>query len=78
MSTLDWIILALIFILPFAVIIWVFVKRKRLFYNMHFSALTTWMNYQNQSKYRAMELVQYQQEEEEAEDVKGEKKGKYN
>ena len=73
MSVLDWIVLIVLFILPFAIVIWAYIKRKRIFYNMHFTALTAWMNFQNQSKYRAMEQVLYQQEEEE-EDEAGEDK----
>jgi hypothetical protein len=72
MMVTDWIILAVLFILPFVVIVWIYFKRRRLFYNMNFTAQTTWMNYQNESKYRAMELVQYQEEEKD-DDENGEK-----
>jgi len=72
MLVTDWIILAALFILPFVVIVWIYFKRRRLFYNMHFTAQTTWMNYQNESTYRAMEMVQYQEEEKE-DDENGEK-----
>ena len=71
MSVLDWIVLVVLFILPFVIVIWAYFKRKRIFYNMHYPALVSWMNFQNESKYLAMEQVLYQQEEEE-EDEAGE------
>ena len=74
MSILDWIVLTVLFILPFVIVIWAFVKRKRIFYNVHYASLVSWMNFQNQSKYRAMEHVLYQQEEED-EDEAGEGHG---
>lgn len=52
-----------VFVLPAAGIFWAFKKRKRLFYNMHFSSETIWMNFQNKPKRDAMELIQYQKTE---------------
>ena len=72
MSVLDWIVLVVLFVLPFIIVIWAYKKRRRLFYNVHFTAAATYMRFQNESKRNAMEFVQYQQEEEEKDD-EGEK-----
>ena len=74
MSTFEWIVLGGLFLLIFAVLILVYRKRNLLFFNAHFTAETTMMNYQTDAKRSAMEQVAYMKEEKE-EDDEGEKKG---
>jgi hypothetical protein len=52
-----------LFIVPIVLLIWAFKKRKRLFCNSRFTAQTIWLQYQNQDKKNASELVDYQKEE---------------
>lgn len=63
MTAFEIIIISGLLALPFIVVVWAYKKRRRLFYNVHFTAQTVWMQYQTQSKHRAMELVDYQQQE---------------
>ena len=73
MSTGEWIIVAGLILFIVFVMIWAYKKRHRLFFNSKFTAETTMMNYQDDSKRAAMEAVQYMNEEEK-EDEAGEKK----
>ena len=72
MSTLDVIIVAAILVLVLLVLVWAYRKRNRLFFNSHFTAETTMMNYQDAHRLKAMEQVAYMKEEKE-EDEAGEK-----
>lgn len=75
MSTLDYILILGLILLVILALIWVYKNRRRLFYNAHFTAETTMMNYQTDAKRAAMEEVAYKKEERE-EDEKGEGKEK--
>jgi len=69
MSTSDSIILGAIAILVLATLIWVYVRRRRLFSNVHFAAETTFRYFQTADKQQAIDAVQYQREEKEEDDA---------
>lgn len=72
MMTWEYIVLGAILALVLLALVWVYVKRNRLFFNTHFVAETTMMNYQDAHRLKAMEQVAYMKEEKE-EDENGEK-----
>ncbi len=68
MSTFEWILVGFILFLPFPALIYAYIKRRRLFYNMAFTSETVWKSFQAQNKQQAIEYVNYLQEEEDKED----------
>ena len=63
MSTGNAISLIVLLIVIFLVLVWVYRKRHRLFFQTRFVAETTMMNYQDDHKRAAMEEVSYLKEE---------------
>ena len=57
-------LIVLLLTAPFVIVIWAYKKRRRLFWNMHFTSETVWLQFQNQNKKNASELINYQQHEE--------------
>ena len=57
-----------VFIIPILLLIWAVKRRRKLFYNMHYTSETIWYNFQNRSKKDAMDLVQYKKQEAEEDD----------
>lgn len=72
-STIDYIVILGLICLIIATLIWAYKKRNRLFFNAHFTAETTMMNYQTEARRSAMERIAYMKDEKQ-EDEKGEGK----
>jgi hypothetical protein len=72
MTMWDYLVIGAILVLVLLVLVWVYLKRNRLFFNSHFTAETTMMNYQDAHRLKAMEQVAYMKEEKEEDDA-GEK-----
>ncbi|TKJ42412.1 hypothetical protein CEE37_01645 [candidate division LCP-89 bacterium B3_LCP] len=68
MESSDLVFLGVLVVFLIVVIIWVYKKRNRLFFNAHFTAETTMMNYQDAHKVKAMEQVSHMKEEKEEDD----------
>jgi hypothetical protein len=73
MSTIDTLIVALIFTLIVASLIWAYRKRHRLFNNAQFTAETCYQYFQTGDKQQAIDAKLFQTEEKE-EDDSGQKK----
>jgi hypothetical protein len=72
MTIWEYVVIGAILVLVLLTLVWVYLKRNRLFFNSHFTAETTMMNYQDAHRLKAMEQVAYMKEEKE-EDEAGEK-----
>jgi hypothetical protein len=57
-------------------VLWIYKRRRRLYFDSHFVAETTMMNYQNAEKKEAMEHVRYMNEEEREDEGSGDAKDK--
>lgn len=69
MDILDWIFVGIITAIPAAFLVWIVVKRRRVFYNVHFTAETVWKNFQSPGKQNAVEYVDYLKEKEEEDEA---------
>ena len=73
MSSVDWIVLTLAFMLIALTLVWAYKKRHRLFNNAQFTAETCYRYFQTEDKQQAIDAVLYQKEEKQ-EDYAGDDK----